>query len=64
MKIAEIKSLSINELSKKFQSEKAVYANLKFSHAISPIENPMQIRSQRKLVARLKTELNVKTKAE
>ncbi len=64
MKSAEIKSLSINELSEKVNAEIATYANLKFSHAISPIENPMQIRRQRKLVARLLTELNAKSKAE
>jgi len=64
MKSAEIKALSINVLSDKVKAEKATYANLKFSHAISPIENPMQIRRQRKLVARLLTELNDKSKAE
>lgn len=64
MKNSEIKALSITELSDKFVSEKATLDKLKFSHAISPLENPMQIREARKLVARLKTELNAKqTKA-
>lgn len=30
---------------------------LEFAHAISPLENPMSIRSLRKDIARLKTEL-------
>lgn len=30
---------------------------MKFSHAITPIENPMDIRFARKKIARLKTEL-------
>jgi len=33
---------------------------LEFAHAISPLENPMSIRSLRKDVARLKTELRKK----
>ncbi len=33
---------------------------LEFAHAISPLENPMSIRSLRKDIARLKTELKSK----
>lgn len=33
---------------------------LQFSHAISPLENPMTIRNLRRDVARLKTELKKK----
>ena len=34
------------------------YAELKTAHAISPIQNPLQIRTMRRTVARLATELS------
>jgi large subunit ribosomal protein L29 len=36
---------------------------LKLAHAISPIENPMRIRQNRKLIAKLETALSAATKA-
>jgi large subunit ribosomal protein L29 len=33
---------------------------MKLAHAISPIENPIQIRDMRKTIARLETELTLK----
>ena len=60
----EIKSLSVVELQSKIANEQEAYRKLKFAHAISPIENPMQIKYQRKLIAKLATELSAKLKAE
>jgi large subunit ribosomal protein L29 len=60
MKPAEIKKLSSEELREKIKGEKESLQKLKFSHAISPIENPMKIREAKKLIARLKTELTAK----
>ena len=57
MKQSEIKYLSAAELQEKLSQTKKVYADLKMAHAISPIENPLQIRSVRRAVARLATEL-------
>ena len=57
MKQSEIKDLSAAELQEKLSQTKEVYADLKMAHAISPIENPLQIRSVRRAVARLATEL-------
>lgn len=61
MKSVEIKALSVEDLKQKISSEEETLQKLKFAHAITPIENPMNIRHTRKLVARLKTELTVKT---
>ncbi len=36
---------------------------LKFAHAVSPLENPMNIRALRRDLARLKTELNKRKKS-
>ncbi|RZJ34945.1 MAG: 50S ribosomal protein L29 [Flavobacterium sp.] len=57
MKQSEIKNLSAAELQEKLSQAKKNYADLKMAHAVSPIENPLQIRSMRRSVARLATEL-------
>jgi len=57
MKQKEIKDLSVAELQEKLSQTKKTYADLKMAHSISPIENPLQIRSVRRTVARLATEL-------
>ncbi len=58
MKQKEIKDLSVAELQEKLSQTKKTYSDLKMAHAISPIENPMQIRSVRRTVARLSAELS------
>lgn len=60
MKSAEIKSYSVDELVERIASEESTLQKLRFAHAISPIENPMNIKTTRKLIARLKTELTAK----
>ena len=57
MKQSEIKNLSIAELQERLSITKKSYNDLKMAHALSPIENPLQIRSVRKSVARLATEI-------
>ena len=57
MKQSEIKELSTAELQEKLSDTKKTYADLKMTHAISPPENPIQLRSVRRSVARLATEL-------
>jgi large subunit ribosomal protein L29 len=60
MKNAEIKALSKDELRARLATEKETLHKTKFAHAISPVENPMNIRKTRKLIARLNTELRAK----
>lgn len=62
MNYKEIVSLSNEDLGLKYKVEKDMLSRLKFAHAISPIENPMKIRSSRKLVAQLSTEMTKRTK--
>ena len=57
MKTAEVKKLVDKEIVERLESEKATLAKLKLSHAISPLDNPSQIRESRKTIARLETEL-------
>lgn len=58
MKQSEIINLSTAELQAKLGEMKKSYADLRIAHAISPIQNPLQIRSMRRAVARLATELS------
>lgn len=58
MKQKEIKDLSVAELQEKLSQTQKTYNDLKMAHAISPIENPLQIRTVRRTVARLSTELS------
>jgi len=52
-----LKDLSDTDLKARIQEDELRLKKLEFAHAISPLENPMSIRSLRKDVARLKTEL-------
>ncbi|MEK8180349.1 50S ribosomal protein L29 [Flavobacterium buctense] len=57
MKQSEIINLSAAELQEKLSQLRKAYSDLKSAHAISPIANPLQIRSARRAVARVATEL-------
>jgi len=57
MKQAEINKLSDAELQEKLGETKKSYADLKMAHAISPLENPIQLRHLKRTVARIATEL-------
>ena len=57
MKSEEIKGLSVNDLKEKIEEMQVRYNKLVLSHQISPLENPLQLRTDRKDIARLKTEL-------
>ena len=58
MKQVDIKDLSVDDLTEKLMEQKGVLTKLKLSHAVSPLENPMQIKLVRRSVARLNTEMN------
>jgi large subunit ribosomal protein L29 len=60
MKNAEIKGLTVVELKEKIGSEEEALRKIKFARQVSAIENPMRIRENRRLIARLKTELTAK----
>ena len=57
MKQSEIKNLSAAELQTQLSQLKKTYSDLKNAHAISPTQNPLQLRSLRRSVARFQTEL-------
>ena len=57
MKQTEIAKLSTADLQGRLEDFKGQLTNLKLTHKMAPIENPMRIHHLRKLVARLSTEL-------
>lgn len=57
MKIAEIRELSTVELQERVQTEVANYDQMVINHAVTPLENPAQIKKLRRAIARMKTEL-------
>jgi len=60
MKQAEIKELSTKELLERVETEKVSLTRMKLNHAITPLENPNQIKESRKIIARVKTELGLR----
>lgn len=57
MKIAEIRELSTKELLERVDAEVAAYDQKVINHTISPTDNPAQIKQQRRMIARMRTEL-------
>jgi large subunit ribosomal protein L29 len=57
MKQTDIKNLSADDLQENLAEQSELLAKLNMNHAVSPLENPMQIGVARKAVARLKTEI-------
>lgn len=53
-----LKEMNEADLKSRIQEDELRLKKLEFAHAISPLENPMSIRSLRKDLSRLKTELN------
>ena len=57
MKQSVIRELSTAELQEKLADEKARLGKLNVTHAVSPLENPLELRQTRKTIARMLTEL-------
>ena len=61
MKQKEITILTDDELNDKLGAFQKNLHDIKLTHAVSPVENPLQIRNLRRTIARLKTELLKRT---
>ena len=55
-----LKEMTEADLKARIEEDELRIKKLKFAHAVSPLENPMNIRGVRKDIARLKTELRTK----
>ena len=56
----EIRELSDKELIETLKDKRMFFTRLKLNHKVSDIENPMLVRTTRREIARIKTELNVR----
>ena len=56
--LEKLNKLSKEDLQDKLGELQKQLEELKMTHAISPLENPLQIRSARRVIARLKTALS------
>jgi large subunit ribosomal protein L29 len=57
MKQQEITQASVEELKTQTANLTEQLEKMKLTHAVAPMENPLQIRHTRRTIARLKTEL-------
>jgi len=60
MKQLEISKLSKEDLKDKLLDYKKQLSDLRMNHAISPLENPLQIKIVRRVIARINTALKNK----
>ena len=57
MKQEEINQLSLEDLKDRLDNSTEKIGKMMLTHKVSPLENPLQIKSLRKTIARLNTEL-------
>ena len=57
MKKEEIKELSTADLKERLAKMEQDYLQLKANHAVTPVDNPAKITADRRMIARVKTEL-------
>ena len=60
MKTSEIEKLSLEDLQDKLAEFQKQLSDLKMNHAVSPLENPLQIKTARRTIARLLTAISAK----
>jgi len=57
MKKEEIKELGTQELRERLEQMQKEYIQQRINHAVTPLDNPAKITADRKMIARVKTEL-------
>ena len=58
MKIKEVRELETKDLAERIEAEVAKYNQMKLNHAITPLENPSQMQTAHRDIARMKSELD------
>ena len=57
MKSAELRELNVKELTERLDAQRELLDRMKMNHAITPLDNSMQIKDTRRTIARIATEL-------
>ena len=60
MKTAELTEMSVQDLQERIVAEQARLATMKVQNAVSPVENPSEIKKTRRDIARMMTILRQK----
>ena len=60
MKKVEIKELSTADLKERLEVMESEYRQLVVNHSVSPVDNPARIKADRRMIARVKTELRAR----
>lgn len=60
MKKENIKELTDKELADRLEGLEREYAQERIQHVIAPLDNPAKITQDRKLIARIKTEIRAR----
>ena len=55
-----IRDMSVSDLNTKLKEDEIRLKKIEFTHAVSPLENPLQIRVIRRDIARIQTELKIR----
>ena len=58
MKMTEVKELADKDLREKIETAENELQHMKLNHAVTPLENPSQIKAARRDIARMKSELH------
>ena len=56
----EIKELSTKDLQERLAEMEKEYLQTKINHSVSPLDNPARITRDRRMIARVKTELRLR----
>ncbi|MDE6467361.1 MAG: 50S ribosomal protein L29 [Muribaculaceae bacterium] len=57
MKKEEIREMSTKDLAERLQQMEKEYLQQRANHAVTPLDNPAKITADRRMIARVKTEL-------
>ncbi len=57
MKKEEIKEMTTADLRERLEQMEKDYLQMRINHAVTPLDNPAKITADRKMIARVKTEL-------
>lgn len=63
MRASELREMTIQELEERLSVERDHLHELRMAHAISPLENPMQFRATKKVIAQILTVITEKRQA-
>ena len=64
MKKEDIRELTTAELRLRLKEEQELYKKMRMNHAVSQIENPLKLRTTRRGIAMIHTELTKRSKEE